>query len=273
MLDDLIKGAREYISDRFMSPLDAALAASWFGWNYKFILILVSGEPVIRKLHLIRMIYQDHTWMPLLFGPTITAAIYLFLFPFPSRWVYAFTLRRRREALDTLREIEAQTPLTKEESQSLRDRFTQIETENLSEKLRLTNSLESLRDQLRVALEGKAAAEEEALRLRDSQSSENRRDEEITESGAPEAENVEKNNLTRAHHRVLHLLGGRQTPPTVSEIAHTIDQSHDVILVILSDLMDEGLAERVKVATGSSRGSGTGYRLTSLGVRYLLASP
>ena len=139
------------------------MTASWCAWNYKFLLVLLSSDTAIRKIQLIKLIYQDglYAWGHLALGPVATAMIYIFLYPFPSNWVYSYSLRRRMEALDLRRAVENQTVLTHEESQALRKKFTEIELHNTAETLRLTNSIDSLREQLRLAIEEKNALAEE----------------------------------------------------------------------------------------------------------------
>lgn len=278
MLDDLIKGVREYISDRFMSPLGAALVTSWCGWNYKFILIALSSEPVIRKLHLIRMVYQDSSWTLLLLGPAVTASIYLFLFPYPSRWVYAFTLSRRRDALDTLREIEKQTPLTKEESQALRDRFTKIETDHLAEKLRLNSALDAVKDQLRVALEGKQSVEEELLKALNPSLPPATLDEadraEVNAgiSGEHSASQVESPlpRFTPAHTRVMREIGRHKDPPSHENISEALNLAPTVTSLILDDLMVREMVEKVRTSRTEAGRFVLGYRPTTTGIRFLL---
>ncbi|WP_318300356.1 hypothetical protein [Stenotrophomonas maltophilia] len=163
MFEDAIRGIREYISDRFMSPLGASITASWCAWNYKFLLVIFSGDAAIRKIHLIKLIYQDefYAWGHLLVGPVATTLIYVFLYPYPSNWVYSYSLRRRMEALTLKRTVENQTVLTQEESQALRKKFTDIELQNTAETLRLSNTIDSLREQLRLSIEEKNAITEE----------------------------------------------------------------------------------------------------------------
>jgi len=278
MLDDLIKGVREYISDRFMSPLGAALVTSWCGWNYKFILIALSSEPVIRKLHLIRMVYQDSSWTLLLLGPSVTAAIYLFIFPYPSRWVYAFTLSRRRDALDTLRDIEKQTPLTKEESQALRDRFTQIETDHLAEKLRLNSALDAVKDQLRIALEGKQSVEEELLKAVNSSLPPANSDggdvpavnAEISDEHSASKANPSLPPFTPPHRRVMREIGRNKSSVSLAQISEALGQAPDVTGLVLDDLMIRDMIQETRLAQREDGRYVAGYRPTKSGIRFLL---
>jgi hypothetical protein len=53
--------------------------------------------------------------------------MYVFAYPYPARFVYAFTLRRQREINAIKRKIEEETPLTLEESRVLRAEYVQLE--------------------------------------------------------------------------------------------------------------------------------------------------
>lgn len=275
MLEDLIKGVRDYISDRFMSPLGAALATSWCAWNYKFIIIVFSGESPLRKIHLIHLVYSEawFAWTHLLVGPILTSALYIFAFPYPSRLVYKFTLMRRKESLALLREIEGQTPLTQQESQALRDRFTQIETDHLAEKLKLSNSLDSVKEQLRSALEGKQAAEQELLRLQDARilPADKAGEQEI---GTPAAEETNRasrlKHLSVTHRDLMRTLSSQSSPSSAAILSNSLNKSPEVVGVVLNDLLSDGLIEEVPVRTGSGARV-TGFRLTPAGVRALLA--
>jgi len=164
MFDDIVKSIREYVSDRFMSPLGASLTVSWCLWNYKALLVVFSGESAIRKIHLLHLIYQDtgYSIVHLIAGPLAAAAFYIIAFPYPSNWVYSYSLRRRKEALNLKREIDDQTVLTQEESRSLRNRFTEMEIQHTTESVRLSNTIDSLKGQLKLAIEERDALAEAA---------------------------------------------------------------------------------------------------------------
>lgn len=274
MLEDLIKGIREYVSDRFMSPLGAAIATSWLGWNFKFILVVFSSEPVIRKLHLIKLIYQDsvQSFFVLTIGPITTAAIYIFLFPYPSRLVYEFTLKQRRKALDTLRKIHNETPITAEERDKLRDQITQIETEHVAERLRLNNSLDAAKEQLRIALEGKHAAE---LALLETQE----RDREPANDDAPDADAASSAQvmqrkpmpvITGTHVKALRALSSTGVAMALPELAEAIEKPPSVAAVVGDDLVNLGYAEEAKLQRGDGRIMEFAIQLTASGIRYLL---
>jgi len=237
VFEDFIKGIREYISDRFVSPLGAALTASWCAWNYKAMLIVLSGDSAIRKIHLIHVVYQDtvYSWLHLAVGPLITAAFYILVFPYPSNWAYSYSLRRKKEALSLKRSIEDQTVLTQEESRSIRARFEEIEREHTGEALRLNGRIDSLKDQLK-----KATSENEDLLRR------------LAETGAAtastawsqEEDRVNPIELSKIQWRVLEALGRRGSASTMLVLSRELELPESVIWLIVGELQNVGLAER-----------------------------
>jgi hypothetical protein len=63
--------------------------------------------------------------------PLLTAVTYIFVYPYPARFVYAFTLRRQREVNAIKQAIADETPLTLEESRRLRSEY--VEHERMSD--------------------------------------------------------------------------------------------------------------------------------------------
>ena len=52
--------------------------------------------------------------------PALTSLAYLFLYPFPAKWVYEFTREQQKKILAIRRRIEEETPLTIEDSRRIR---------------------------------------------------------------------------------------------------------------------------------------------------------
>ncbi len=130
MLDELVKTVRLHLSERLTSPLFGAFAVSWCAWNYRMILVLLSGEPVLGKFALIDgTLYADPSEIYLrgLLYPLLTALAYLFVYPYPAKWVYAFARKRQKEILETRRKIEDETPLTIEDSRKIRQQMASAE--------------------------------------------------------------------------------------------------------------------------------------------------
>ena len=78
---------------------------------------------VTEKFHLIDTLAFPYWYSLGLNGilvPALTAAAYICLYPYPAKFVYAFTRNRQKEINDIRRLIENQTPLTLEESCKIR---------------------------------------------------------------------------------------------------------------------------------------------------------
>ena len=130
MIDDLFKSAKESIAERLASPLLGSFAIAWCLWNYKFLVILFSAAGVSQTFKLIEHIAFPNPSAIILKGviyPLVSALIYVFAYPYPARFVYAFTLRRQREVNNVKRKIEEETLLTLEESRAVRADFVRLE--------------------------------------------------------------------------------------------------------------------------------------------------
>lgn len=136
MIDELVKTIRLHLSERLTSPLMGAFVVSWCAWNYRTLLVAFSGEEVLAKLYIIDHYLYPDLASALIQGvaaPMATAAVYLFGYPFPAKWVYTFTRQRQREILDIRRKIEDETPLTVEDSKRIRNELARAEQEYFAE--------------------------------------------------------------------------------------------------------------------------------------------
>ncbi|WP_414485805.1 hypothetical protein ACMGRF_08160 [Stenotrophomonas sp. EMP41] len=277
MFEDFIKGIREYISDRFMSPLGASLAASWCAWNYKSLLIIFSGESAIRKIHLLQMVYQNawYSWIHLAIGPLMTAAFYILVFPYPSNWVYSYSLKRRKEALNLKRQIDDQTALTQEESRALRNRFMELETQHMTESARLGNTIDSLKNQLKQLVEERDALAEELTTARHVEVTRTMQPEAPPSSSSsvdPDAVNVKPISLDKSQWQMLDALGRNGSNTSVTTLSGRLSLGDAAIWYIAGQLEDMGLALRGSI---TDQLSGEGYRvvsLTDVGLRLFMQS-
>ncbi|MBN5048931.1 hypothetical protein JY456_01040 [Stenotrophomonas maltophilia] len=273
MFDDIVKSIREYVSDRFMSPLGASLTVSWCLWNYKALLVVFSGESAIRKIHLLHLIYQDtgYSIVHLIAGPLAAAAFYILAFPYPSNWVYSYSLRRRKEALNLKREIDDQTVLTQEESRSLRNRFTEMEIQHTTESLRLSNTIDSLKEQLKLAIEERDALAEAArasavkLEVVESASSE--------ASASPAANRAgESIGLDKHQSKMLEALGRLGNKTEVSALSPRLNLGDDAIWYVAGQLETLGLAVRGSVSDYESGQQVPVVSLTDAGLHLFMES-
>ncbi|MRI42296.1 hypothetical protein D5301_08655 [Stenotrophomonas sp. MH181796] len=234
MFDDIVKGIREYVSDRFMSPLGASLTVSWCLWNYKALLIVLSGESAIRKIHLLHLVYQDNAYsaVHLAAGPLATAAFYILAFPYPSNWVYSYSLRRRKEALDLKREIDNQTVLTHEESRALRAQFEEMDLEHRSATLRLNSRIDTLKEQLKQAIDERDGA---LKKLNDVH---------VTAADPvmdEEHGGVQEIVLSKLQWRAIDVLGRSGNQVSISTLAGPLELGAAAVGLLLRDLEEMGL--------------------------------
>lgn len=142
MLDDAFKSVKAYLYERNSSPLLGSFVTSWVIWNYKTILLLFSDLKYNEKLDWIEKFYSTEVSQDILgifsielsnfvvngiFFPALTAGFYLFIFPYPSRWVYHFSLMQQRLTSDLRKGVEQNQLLTLEESQKIRMDLAQAE--------------------------------------------------------------------------------------------------------------------------------------------------
>ena len=152
MIDDLIKSTKDSIAERLASPLTGSFVVAWCVWNYKFLVILFSSAGLTQTFNLIDKIAFSNPTDLLLKGavyPLVSALLYVFVYPYPTRAVYEFTLLRQREKNLLRQKIENETPLTLEESRRIRTEFSLLERKYREVEDRLNSEIK----ELKVALE------------------------------------------------------------------------------------------------------------------------
>lgn len=153
MLEDITNSAKTALVERFSSPLLGSFALAWCVWNYRFLVVLFSDASISQTFVLIdRVVFPD---LATILGrgfvfPLLTACLYVFVYPYPARFVYEFTLRRQREINDVRRRIDEETPLTLEESRRLRAEFISFERKSQQTIAGLNEEI----TRLRAALDG-----------------------------------------------------------------------------------------------------------------------
>lgn len=133
MLADILQSAKQSLTERFASPLMGSFVISWCLWNWKFLVILFSNASVSQTFALIEKVSFPNTEVLVTRGilyPLLTAAVYIFVYPYPAKLVYAYTLRRQREINQIKQSIADETPLTLEESRRLRAEYIEHERKN-----------------------------------------------------------------------------------------------------------------------------------------------
>lgn len=131
-MEDLIKSIKAHLYERTTSPLFGAFTISWGIWNYKFLVTVFSSMETHLKFDYIATFLYPNTYTCLSIGiiyPLLTTLAFIFLYPYPAKFVYSFTRLRQKELKEIKQSIEDKTPLTHEESRKLRRDMAELEIE------------------------------------------------------------------------------------------------------------------------------------------------
>ena len=123
MFEELSKTIKAQLYERASSPLLGSFALSWLAWNYRFVIVLLSGMAAPEKFRYIdTSLYLSWEEAGLRGGlyPLITALLLIFVYPIPARYVYEYWRKQQRALKEIQQRIDDETPLTKEEARQLR---------------------------------------------------------------------------------------------------------------------------------------------------------
>ncbi|MGY8873146.1 MAG: hypothetical protein ACKVJE_22200 [Pseudomonadales bacterium] len=132
MIEESIKSIKADLYDRVSSPLIFGFFVAWCVWNYKFLLVLLSDEKVLEKVRIIdEVLYRTEQQIILngILYPLLSALIYIFIYPYPAKFIFSFYKKRQAEIIAVKKEIENNTLLTLEESFSIRNKIDKLERE------------------------------------------------------------------------------------------------------------------------------------------------
>lgn len=161
MLDDILQATKQSLLERLSSPLLSAFFVSWCAWNWKFLVILFSNASVTTTFVLIdKIAFPDYSAVFLrgFVCPLISASAYVFLYPYPARFIYEFSLRRQREVNQTKQRIADETPLTIEESRRLRNEYVENERRHTEVVQLLNDEIARLNEALKTRGKGRELA-------------------------------------------------------------------------------------------------------------------
>ncbi len=121
-MDSLGKTLGTFFEERLTNPLISSFVIAWSLYNYKVFVILLSKNTVTETFLLMNQRFPD--WSTVVIHgfiiPAIFAALYLFVLPLPTKWVYKW-VREKQKAIDDIRdEYESHKRLTREQSIELR---------------------------------------------------------------------------------------------------------------------------------------------------------
>lgn len=179
MWKDVFDSLRLNWVSRTSSPLFGALGISWLVWNHRLLFVLFADKPVSWRFAYIDVHLYPDTWRFVAYnvvGPVASALFYLYVFPYPAREVFKFTLKKKRELNELANEIEGQRLLTVDEGQVLRRQIDEaaaqraqlVESANDIEKT-MKGANEALAKKLREAEAEVARARAEGITSRPDQ--------------------------------------------------------------------------------------------------------
>lgn len=122
-MDDLLTSIKAQLYERVASPLTVSFVLAWCGWNYRLIVILLSGMAPPDKFHMIDGALYPDTWTWWLYkilGPLLTSLLYVFVYPFPERWAFKWAKQKQRDLKTIQAALDSDVPLTPEQSRELR---------------------------------------------------------------------------------------------------------------------------------------------------------
>jgi len=147
MIEDIIKSIKAHLYDRTASPLFGAFVISWLLWNHRFIMAIVFGNGIQEKYDMMDKTING-AWSQCILFPLITALLYIFVYPYPARWIYGFS-KRQQEKLNSIKnEIESNRLLTVEESRKLIAQHLRIENEFQATVDKLNSSISALSSEI-----------------------------------------------------------------------------------------------------------------------------
>jgi len=130
MINNALTSIKAQLYERVNSPLTGSFVISWCVWNYKFILVILTTMPIVDKFQLIDKVLfltaQQRYFQGLLY-PILTTLVYLYIYPYPAKYVLKFTKEREQEALEVKQEIEKKRLLTLEKSIAIQNKIDNLE--------------------------------------------------------------------------------------------------------------------------------------------------
>ncbi|MEW8092543.1 MAG: hypothetical protein AB2777_17575 [Candidatus Thiodiazotropha endolucinida] len=148
MINEVIKSVKSSLYERVSSPLFGAFLISWIAWNYKFVVILFSKMTAHEKFDYIETFIYCGPVATITQGflfPFITAVVFILVYPYPSRWLYGYWNNQQKILKEIKQKIEDETPLTIEESRTIRREMLQLESVFDNEIRRKDSELEKLK--------------------------------------------------------------------------------------------------------------------------------
>jgi|GEM_PF-5337552 len=161
---EFFKEIRLAVTERLTSPLVGTYWISWLIWNFKFVLIIFSGESIGTKFQLI---HDEFFWAPVGYartygGPLLMTAAFIFIYPYPAEYVYKFRLQFQRRLTQVKQKIEDETLLSVEDGRKLRLEIREKEQNFVARLAEADQQIDDLR-RVNESLKAPISGEERSL--------------------------------------------------------------------------------------------------------------
>ena len=146
------KSIGTFLDERFSNPLVSSFVVAWCGWNYKFFVILFSGNTVKVTFDLIDEVAFPERWnygVQGFLAPLGSALLFLVLVPYFTTLYYKLTAKLQKALDEAKYESEKHKRLSVAESADLQDTLLRVQEQLVS----VTNRVEKYRSDLQKAEE------------------------------------------------------------------------------------------------------------------------
>lgn len=145
----------ESMRDRIGNPLVGAFFLSWLVWNFRLVLVLVGdGEGGWKaKLDFIDktlMTNPSDWWIHGLLYPLAIAGLWVFAFPFLSRYILIFDKSQRIVTRKAVLKVEEKKPISEDEAMRLRLRMKDMSDSWEKERSLYLQTIETLQDKVKT---------------------------------------------------------------------------------------------------------------------------
>ncbi|SEE81737.1 hypothetical protein [Pseudomonas kilonensis] len=123
MIEDFTTTIKAQLYERVSSPLLSSFIISWCGWNYKFLLILISNLQTHEKIIYIDLNIFPNTQSIVIHGialPLITSLLLIFVYPIPAESIYRHVKTTQRRLKEIQQSIDDESPISKEQARKIR---------------------------------------------------------------------------------------------------------------------------------------------------------
>jgi predicted transcriptional regulator len=153
-MKDIVNSFKAHLNEKTTSPVIGPFIFYWIVCNYQFMIILVDGDlKPNEKFELIKVIYPSEIYTPWigldihyqtllsngLLVPLLITLIYIFIIPYPTKFIYKFWKKRKKDLITIKNGIDDDTPIGQEQSKKLRNSLYELQNKYESQFEEITN--------------------------------------------------------------------------------------------------------------------------------------